>query len=236
MNQTESVSLNNSRKSIKDIPSYNLTEETLDFKPITEGLGFHKKADTPNKLSRTQQARNKQTPSVPMPEVTHPYLRNKTRVQSRASVENKKIEAVDETVQEAEIFEEASMFESGAAYLLDLVTLCASFIGLNLLFMKMLNVDFNTFKSTILGNDYLLVEGMLFSFMYVTFFTLLDCTKGFGKSLFNIELRTMENKMAGVGHTFFRSLVSLFSLPLLFLPLVLDFQGKISETKLIKSK
>ena len=49
-----------------------------------------------------------------------------------------------------------------------------------------------------------------------------------------IRLLRTNDKNVEVKHTFTRALISLLSFVALFLPMVIDFQGRLSDTKVVK--
>jgi uncharacterized RDD family membrane protein YckC len=63
----------------------------------------------------------------------------------------------------------------------------------------------------------------------------LDLTGSPGKTIMGIRLLKLDNKEVTVKNTFTRSAVSLLSFIALFLPMVIDFQGRLSDTKTVNA-
>ncbi len=74
----------------------------------------------------------------------------------------------------------------------------------------------------------------MFSLYYLLFFSILDLSASPGKQLLGIKVESLNGKRVSLKNTTIRALVTLVSVFVLFFPLLLDFQGKISDTKLVK--
>ena len=79
-----------------------------------------------------------------------------------------------------------------------------------------------------------MVMGALFAIVYLLYFTYGDIGSSFGKRFFGIKMVTKSGRPLDSKMTFVRSLATLFSLCLLGIPALFDFQGKLSRTKIIR--
>jgi uncharacterized RDD family membrane protein YckC len=92
-----------------------------------------------------------------------------------------------------------------------------------------------TFIVSLLSWQELLLHLVTFiSIFYLAYFTMLDTRCSLGKWIVGIRVRSDKGYRISIGQSFTRSLVSLISLFLLALPLLMDFQGKLSATKLVR--
>ena len=82
--------------------------------------------------------------------------------------------------------------------------------------------------------DGLMGMGVLFGLTYLLYFTYGDISTSLGKKFFGVKLVAQSGKSPNTKMTFVRSLITLFSLSLLGIPALLDFQGKLSNTKIVR--
>ena len=61
-----------------------------------------------------------------------------------------------------------------------------------------------------------------------------DIVSSPGKSLFNIRVVSLDGKDIKMKNAFLRSFITVISSMAFFLPLFMDFHGKLSDTKLVK--
>ena len=89
--------------------------------------------------------------------------------------------------------------------------------------------------SRLINNQELLIFGSsIFSIYYIMYFTILDLSASPGKTIMGLRLIRTDKAELSVKYTFTRALVSLLSGVALFLPMLLDFQGRLSETRVVK--
>lgn len=238
INQDETRSIKSASK--KKIYTKKVLENDLEmefeFAPITEGLGFHSNA----------RKEDRRTYIPPMPKILdekkefgapQAQLRDSAL---RAFYEEKKKPSILTLEQESSSkknrsVEGASFVLQAGAWLIDLTILCASLCLSLLMFIYAARLTPMEFVGIIHLSDILLYAPILFSLYYVLFFSILDLKKTPGKVLSGIKLVSIDsNEAPSFNQTFVRSLVTLLSIPLFFFPLILDFQGKMSDTKIIK--
>ena len=91
-----------------------------------------------------------------------------------------------------------------------------------------------TALSIALKLDWTLYGGILFGAIYVLYFTYADLNISLGKKMFKIRVVSKRRGVLNSRKTFSRALITLLSLPFLGIPSLCDFQGKLTDTKLIK--
>lgn len=224
------------------------------FKPVTKGLGFHHEQKRQNSFRTTPKEikNNSATKSL------HPLLNdldtnNQKKVGANVpsgleafygkAPEHKKVEEVklaDTTTllsnNEVQYIEKknASIVLTFAAWAIDLLVVLAFSIITTTLLVWASGINFNTFLRIVPMEDTIIFSAILFSIYYMLYFTILELNGTPGKTIFGLKLVTLSNRPITVRHTFIRSIVSLLSFVALFLPMLVDFQGRLSETKVIK--
>ena len=73
-----------------------------------------------------------------------------------------------------------------------------------------------------------------FPFFFLFYFTLLDVVTSPGKKIFSIRLISTTSEKVKIDQTLIRSVVTLFSFVTIGMPLLFDFQGKLSDTKAVE--
>ena len=94
--------------------------------------------------------------------------------------------------------------------------------------------QFQMLARIISNQDLIAFTASIFSIYYLLYFTILDLSASPGKTILGLRLIKTDNTSVSVKHTFTRALISLFSSIALFLPMLLDFQGRLSDTKVVK--
>lgn len=231
-----------------------LFDEDMPFKPLSEGLGFHHEKKEETKLS-TIKARqvdvekslnlkiHSQKPTTP---IVKKYNINNDQPVERpnmgdlAAFYEPKVEAkIQVEIEEGLSFEsqtEASLINRFLAYLLDLsiltTVLAITFLsilissGISLIVVRE-NLSIEFISTTILP------IGMLFYVFYFSFFDKTNFSSP-GKKMLNLQVVSYEGESPSMTQTFSRSIVTLFSVLSAGLLSLLDFHGKLTETKVIK--
>jgi len=100
---------------------------------------------------------------------------------------------------------------------------------------KLLNYDFDLFKNFSSINDISILGVILYGIIFITYFSIIDLFTTPGKNFLNLEVKRVDEKDLRISDTLIRSSICLLSLFLFFMPLFLDFQDRLSETKIAKS-
>jgi uncharacterized RDD family membrane protein YckC len=239
-----------------DLDEFQISEDT--FKPMTKGLGFHQDTKRPSftpapketksfgsakspmnptlnslptSMAQTKTAVNNQMPSGleafygTKPEPQNLFEKN---IEKAAREEIKKENAV------AAPMVKASMISQFFAWIIDVLVIASFVILTGALLVFASGININMYSRLISTQDAIVFGAAIFSIYYLLYFTILDLSASPGKTIFAIRLVKADGGEVSVKHTFGRALISLLSGVALFLPMLLDFQGRLSDTKVVK--
>lgn len=257
MNQdTHSLSSPKSAAPIQvNLDEFNISEDS--FKPMTKGLGFHQeqkrssfkpapKEVKPFGVARkdmkasvvlsTLSNQNAATASQHMPTGLEAFYGTKGNPGNQNQQNNleKKLDLNDLKTENKSVVKIAPMSLQLFAWAIDLLVV-ASFVavtGALLVFAS--GIQFEMLARLISNQDLLAFTAAIFSIYYLLYFTILDLSASPGKTIMGLRLLRSDNGNVSVKHTFTRALISLLSSIALFLPMLLDFQGRLSDTKVVK--
>ncbi|AUN96597.1 RDD family protein [Bacteriovorax stolpii] len=256
MNQeSHSFSSSKDAKQIQiDLDEFQISEDS--FKPMTKGLGFHHDVKRPSFKPAPKEVKPFAPSKMPMsslssmPSVSQP----KTTVGSHLP---SGLEAFYGTTKPAPTMEVPNLFEQPVkkeevktekaaskktaaqtsqffAWIVDVLVI-ASFVALTgALLVFASGIEFHMYSRLISTQDLAAFGAAIFSIYYLLYFTILDLSSTPGKTIFGIRLVKADGSEVSVKHTFTRALISLLSGVALFLPMLLDFQGRLSDTKVVK--
>lgn len=128
----------------------------------------------------------------------------------------------------------ASMAAQFSAWLVDLGVIAAFVAITAALLVFASGIEYHMFSRIISREDLLIFTAAMFSIYYLLYFTILELGATPGKTIFGLKLVKSSGKNVAVKDSFFRAVISLVSAVALFLPLVLDFQGRLTDTKVVK--
>jgi uncharacterized RDD family membrane protein YckC len=234
-----------------NLDEFMISEES--FKPMTKGLGFHHDTKRPSfkpapkevkafgapkasmaaSLNTMPSASVKSSTGAPsanhIPSGLEAFYGTKP-VESK-SIFEEKVEVKTEKVVSQKAAPQLSQF---FAWVIDVLVI-ASFVALTeALLVLASGIELRMYSRLISSNDLAIFSAAIFSIYYLLYFTILDLGASPGKTVFGIKLAKTNGREVSVKHTFFRALISLVSGLALFLPMLLDFQGRLSDTKLVK--
>lgn len=244
MNQVETTSSNSSRPQINlSFDDFELNAES--FKPVTKGLGFHQeqkkvnfKATTPVNYEKT----NSQAPLNNLLKTNDLRIKNQAPSGLEAFYGTKPA-PMEETslldnsatpVKQNTAFKDADQSIQLAAWLIDLVVILSSVVLTCALLVVASGIDFQTMVKLVSESDLILFGSSIFAIYYMLYFTILELSTTPGKTILGIRLINTDQSALSAKHTFLRTLVSLLSLFVFCLPMILDFQGRLSDTKIVK--
>jgi len=207
----------------------------FDFKPITDGLGFHH-----NKTPDIKPAFNSEAPSMsmsmPMPA---PMARKENQIyQNELSVFYGRETETQIPVMESKpekVYRQATKAQRVLAYGLDL-GLVLSCVGIVLTIMsRLIEQDLMEMWSTY-PNEITPLVVILFTGFYMMYFSIFEKTyqSTLGKNLLGVTVVDLDNKPQSFVMLMFRSFVSLMNFVSLGLFSYFDLQNKVSNTKVIK--
>lgn len=234
------------------------------FKPVTKGLGFHQevkqKQYTPasvvatklqhdsmkksNEIGRSiaksfdekkslKNAAIGASASTPKGALAAFYGEASSSMNSAIS-ETEKVETTLLNKKEITKKDDASMYAQFFAYLIDLALVASFTMATIAALVAVSRIDYRILLQVISTKDQVVFGSSLFIIYYLLYFTILDLNASPGKSLMGIRLFTASGKNVSTKHTFGRALITLLSIAALTLPTLLDFQGRLSGTKVFK--
>jgi uncharacterized RDD family membrane protein YckC len=234
-----------------NLDEFMISEES--FKPMTKGLGFHHDTKRPSfkpapkevkafgapKASMTASLNTLPSASVKNPVVATSANHIPSGLEAfygAKPVEAKPIfeERVEVKTEKVVSQKEAPQLSQFFAWVIDVLVI-ASFVALTeALLVLASGIELRMYSRLISSNDLAIFSAAIFSIYYLLYFTILDLGASPGKTVFGIKLAKTNGREVSVKHTFLRALISLVSGVALFLPMLLDFQGRLSDTKLVK--
>ena len=238
------------QSSSSDVKKINTIEDLfddIDFKPLTDGLGFHgsQKADEAFKNAR-QQVINRATPARQMQPSEHPFTTHQKGMTAKAPaseyVQNdlalfygtEKVEQELEHVEEKRM-ETASHGIRLVAFVVDFLIVAAmtwiTFASISYL----TGIDFAA--SLIEGHvDMMIVVGVMYLGYFILYFTILEKFQGgsIGKETLGLKVKTQSGKAPSLLRCFSRTIITLLGFMSLGLTSLVDLPGKITKTRVIK--
>ncbi len=256
MNQeSHSFSSSKDAKQIQiDLDEFQISEDS--FKPMTKGLGFHQDVKRPSFKPAPKEVKPFAPTKSPlsstlnsMPNVSQPKTQVGSHLpsgleafygaQPKSSVEHTGL--FEQPLKKEEIKTQKTVSTKAAsqtsqlfAWIIDVLVI-ASFVALTgALLVFASGIELHMYSRLISNQDLAAFTAAIFSIYYLLYFTILDLSASPGKTIFGIRLVKADGSEVSVKHTFARALISLLSGVALFLPMLLDFQGRLSDTKVVK--
>lgn len=236
---------------VKD-PSINFSAsefnlDDFDFKPLNEGLGFHQEErkngilpTNNNKVNNISVTRGTVAPKTKALGVSNPKVADKG-LQSMNALsafydETQKEEVAQSPIEEV-VVKELKLASSASqffAWIIDLVLVAAISASLLGLFVLVSGLNVTQFYQVIGPNDLIYFSAASFSIFYLSYFSILDLQATPGKSLMKVKLIREDNSDISLKDSFLRSFITLISFVTLGLPCLIDFQGKLTDTKVVE--
>jgi uncharacterized RDD family membrane protein YckC len=236
-----------------NLDEFNISEES--FRPMTKGLGFHQEQkrasfkSSPKELKPFGSARTQpkaaailsplsgQTANVAsghIPSGLEAFYGTKGTSGVQVNNLEKKIDSIEEKKGTRQVTRAASGIAQFSAWMID-VLVVASFVAVTeALLVVASGIRYEMFARLISNQDLLTFTLAIFSIYYLLYFTILDLSASPGKTIMGLRLLKTDQASLTVRNTFIRARVSLLSSVALFLPMLLDFQGRLSDTKVVK--
>lgn len=237
-----------------NLDEFQISEDT--FKPMTKGLGFHHDVKRPSFKPAPKEVKVFGSSKSPMTSnlssLPSTLTTNITKTEnhlptgleafygakpaSKTEAANLFEQSVKEEIKTGHttLGKAAPQTTQFLAWAIDILVI-ASFVVLTAVLLVFASgIEFNMYSRLISIQDLTLFGAAIFSIYYLLYFTILDLSASPGKTIFGIRLARVDGKEVSVKHTFTRALISLLSGVALFLPMLLDFQGRLSDTKVVK--
>lgn len=221
--------------------------DDFDFKPVTKGLGFHhgdkkevKKFNRTSALEKNSERRrssvdsqktvNSNSSSISKNDLSSFY---QTSTEPSTTASSIAVSALNQGA-EAKVFaDKAPLYVRILAWAFDLcivVTLLAITLAG---FFILLGKDISQIKTMLTIHEFAVFGGIFFSVFYIAYFSVLDLNGSLGKSLFGLTVVSEEGSVS-LNQTLIRSIITLGSFVLFFLPELFDLQGKVTHTRVVR--
>lgn len=163
------------------------------------------------------------------------YSTNNSVLANNASVESTFFEEKNKTSTKiGKKYQSAPIAYQLSAYVIDILLICSFVIFTAALLVLASGIEFSMYSRIISQQDLFVFAVAMFSIYYLLYFTILDASSTPGKTIFGLKLVKTDGRPVAVKDSFFRAIISLISGVALFLPLMLDFHGKLTDTKVVK--
>lgn len=229
-----------------DLDEFMISEDS--FKPMTKGLGFHQDLKRPSFKPSPKEVKPFGATKKP---IMHSAVAGNTNnlaptgleaFYGQASVSNTVAPASTLDISEdtktsaaaATKTRPAPLLAQFSAWIIDLLVIASCVAITGALLVVASGIELKMYSRLITFQDLTIFTGAIFSIYYLLYFTILDLSATPGKTLLDLRVVRNDGKPLSVKHTFTRAFVSLISGIALFLPLSLDFQGRLSDTKVVK--
>jgi len=229
--------------------------DSYDFKPVTKGLGFHGKEESKPNYKVNRERSSLEKPRQVKQRLTKEYLQDTPSTQVSMSTNSNMMSGLDAIYKRDDVsssaysnqvnekkkvtkkkkYVEADFGDLLSAFLIDFFFISFFTISLFITFYTLAfqYISGEHFKEFLISSS--LFIGLMFSLSYLTYFSILEPLGTLGKramGLFSFSHGIREH--VTIRQAFIRSFICLASAPLLFIPLMLDFQGKLSDTGVFK--
>ena len=228
--------------------------DSYDFKPVTKGLGFHGEKETTKsiKVSEVKLKANPTKPRVSTTSSIPSHLNNAPAakplgsslmsgidaIYNREQVAPKKIEPIQKEKPTKLSLKSPGYPELMVAYIIDLASVGLFTIILFNAFYGLVFKEINLVATINFIKTSWDFFAVFFGLVYLSYFTILGPMDSLGKKMFHISQRDEknQNERVTIKQSFVNALISLLSIPLLFVPVLFDFHNKISGIKSVKTQ
>lgn len=222
-----------------DLGSENTDVDEIIFKPLTDGLGFKKPKDhwmqpSHSKLEKPSHSRDfAVAPVLPMTDdksscvdifASHKAVPEEELISNQEFVE---------TEPELTLVSKSRLF---FAWLTDVIIICLLISITLTMFLIVPGARYSDLIQGVSRTHLFAFSTAFFAIYYTLYFALLDYFNTPGKFLFKLILVGETKISVTLLQTFIRAFVSLASFLALGVPLILDFQGKLSDTKIVERR
>lgn len=201
------------------------------FKPMTKGLGFHKKKEGFKVINKSIQMLKNQNKNKVKVVDTHGTLDGLQAfyhpLQSRGEGE---LSLATSKEQEEEKLIVAQYLPAFMAMLIDLLMIGFILLSTVMISIKVLDLEGAFFFK----REFVPYFLFLYTLFYFVYFTILDLKGTLGKNIFSLRLIDLKKNGLNASMTFLRSFLIFLSFPLLGVPLILNIHGKYSQTEIVQ--
>lgn len=210
-------------------------EFNFDFKPVTKGLGFHQK-ERPVTPSKTAYRTNAKPISSPQKVLSEADIFGEKELSSfeRELLFGAKPKETQKPLPKKEIFVEADPFLQIGAFAVDVAIMATLLVVTLSLFVVVSPFSLKEASILISNKTNWIFAGVLAVIFFLTYFSFLEVGVTPGKALFKMGTVSKSGKGLSLVGAFIRSLITLLSFLALGVPLLFDFQGKLSDSIVVK--
>ena len=225
--------------------------DNFDFKPITDGLGFHhslkEKKQIKTDLSIQSEALKKELETrVDLLSAANDQTKDTSSIHRgdlapfyASELEEKKVSEIElglEPKEEIQKVKAPSMFIRFSAWAVDLFILALLMFITFSSILLISEVPLETLSLLMLNDEIITSIAFISLMFYVFYFSFFDKTtySSLGKNIFNLQVKHVnKSKRLGLIQVFMRTLITVISLPLLGLPIALNIHNKLTDTKVV---
>jgi len=214
--------------------------EEFEFKAIGEGLGFHQKEEKPrwskpattsssrmNSIASTSKVNSTPSNSISREQLGFLYNPEGQTASLKTNEQSKKPKAASK-------IKLAGLPERFTAQMIDtiIITLTVSFMVTSMLAIA--GVPLKQAMGLLTSFDIAPVVAILWSFAYISYFTILETKQTPGKSIMRIAVVDMNDRQLSLAKSLERTVFRSLSWLALGFPLLMNFHGRLSGSKVIK--
>ena len=235
--------LNDQSKKSSTSHLFDLGDDNFDFKPMTEGLGFNDNSIYNGKDLKVSGFKNVEIIDLPVrsKEELLSQMSSRALPKSQQVIDKSSLQSVYQSTQKQSTKEktkrarltEASQLQKLLAWTVDIFIITFIFLIMGFATKTILSVSWRELIQISSSLDLKVISLMLFLTIYMIYFTILDLGTTVGKDLLSIRVKKSRGKVSIID-TFFRTFLTMFSFFTFGLASALDFQGKLTDTKVIK--
>ncbi len=241
---------------ILKISTQEIDLDDISFMPMTEGLGLLNNpqktfSKTTLKSSRSVKSPlallgsglSANLPSVNDQQIQQASLRNfydfnqKDSVGERQLARDKKITSMTQAkVAEAKQLKKTVKYISQPlAWLIDITIIALAVTTTFFFFWISSGISLPTLNKIISTNELMVFSSSIFALYYLIYFSILELSATPGKAILKIKITKVDNEEINIKNTALRATITLISFLVAGLPLLMDFQGKLSDTQVEKN-
>ena len=224
--------------------------DDVEFKPLNQGLGFHQEGKDrvyhPIKKATPRSLTNTKTDRTAKSDLGIANLDNTNKI-NEISLKGQELAAIYQSDMQSEmtkrqkkktlkkaLVKDATMSSIFVAWFIDMI-LVASLVGATAgMFVYLSGYSLDLLLKKIPSHELGVFFGAIFVIYYMAYFSILDIVQSPGKAGMKIRLIRTNGQGVKINDTLARAFITLLSLPLIGMPCAIDFQGKLSDTKVIQ--
>lgn len=220
--------------------------EDFELKPITSGLGFHHSLKEKKKVEvdlkqQSQSLKNELETRIEQLDKSDIDAKNMNMGElapfySETMTEEKKEELDLDIEKELTVTSaEAGQFLRFSAWFIDVVIIFATMLVTFTAIIYFADLPLEVISKVMISDDILLSFCTIGALFYIFYFAFLDKTlhSSLGKNMLKIRVES-NLKSLSIFQSFNRACLTVFSIPLLGLPIILRFHDSLTDTKVIR--